>query len=83
MAEQTYRLIARRLKVSRGKLPRLDLARPATEDGAFTDSDEAPTLVTFDAHCEVDVDYLLRSGAIVPWAPKGSGKRGEHGEERS
>ena len=68
----TYRQIAGHLKVSRGYgRPKLDSARPRerNKDGNFvyTDSAEAPTLVTFDAECVVDVELLLRSGSIVEY----------------
>ena len=68
----TYRQIAGRLHVSRGAgRPRLNSARPRelNRDGntVYLDSDASPTLITFDAECNVDVALLLASGAVVPW----------------
>lgn len=66
----TYRVITKKLRVQRGAgRPDLEVARPMNAGRTvFLDSDEAPTLVTFDEHCQVDIPYLLRLGAIVPWA---------------
>jgi len=65
----TYRVLTARLRVKRTDgQPRLDVARPVDQHGRFTDSADQPTLITLDAHCRVDVAYLLQIGAIVPLA---------------
>lgn len=69
-----YRQIAARLRIQRPGRPHLESERPRRQlrDGSFgryLDSDENPTLITFDADCDVDVAALLRSGAIAPYAP--------------
>lgn len=72
MAEQqVYRVVTRRLRVQRGP-GRHDLVVERPMNKAMTrylDSDAAPTLITFDEHCQVDMDGLLRLGAIVPYTP--------------
>ena len=82
MAEQVYRVISAKLRVQRGP-GREDLvaARPVAltakgavkrdrhGNAAYLDSDEAPTLVTFDEHCRVNIAQLLRIGAIAEWTP--------------
>lgn len=62
-----YRQISPRIRVQRGPgKPDFVSERPrATPAGPFTDSDDAPTLVEFDADCIVNVGFLLRAGAIV------------------
>ncbi len=71
--QPTYRVIAPGIDcVRRGPndeiMPNLTVARPGNaRRGQYTDSDEAPTLVTFDEFCQVDIDMLLASGAIVPY----------------
>ena len=72
-----YRVLTKRLRVQRGA-GREDLVveRPFKEDAQgivhYLDSDEAPTLVKFDKYCQVNVDQLLRVGAIakLKTAPK-------------
>ncbi len=73
-----YRVMTRRLRVQRGSgRPDLVVERPfkvlnegkLNERVTFGDSDTEPTLVKFDEHCQVNVDFLLRTGAIVPYTP--------------
>ena len=85
---ETYRQVTRRLRVQRGPgRPDLVSERPvelsakgepktdARGNVRYTDSEESPTLVTFDEHCRVRVDQLLRVGAIAEHeAPKTGGK---------
>lgn len=77
MAKQVYRLITPRLRVQRGSGNEdLVVERPKVTQGKgsknertiFKDSDEEPTLVEFDELCQVDVDFLLKIGAIAPYA---------------
>ena len=72
---QQYRVFAPAIDaVRRGPsgevLPNLTVARPGNaRRGAFTDSDEAPTLGEFDEFCQGDVALLVAAGAIVPYTP--------------
>ena len=71
MGEQVYRVVTRRLRVQRGP-GRHDLVaeRPMNKaETRYIDSDDKPTLITFDEHCQVDIPWLLRLGAIVPYTP--------------
>lgn len=76
MPTGTYIQIAHRLRIQRGPgRPDKLSERPRAGSrergwGAFTDSPDKPTLITFDEYDQVDVDALLRSGAIVPYTPK-------------
>ena len=68
----TYRQIARLLRVPRGGgRPKIVSERPAREDREgnviYQDSSDAPTLITFDADCIVDVGMLLQAGAVMPY----------------
>lgn len=65
-----YRQVAMRLRVQRGPgNPDLVSERPHTKDAEgnpiYQDEDE-PTLITFDVDCQVDIEKLLKQGAIVP-----------------
>ena len=63
----TFRVIAQRLRISRGPgRPDLVVERHRTLGGRFTDSDEAPTLVTLDEWCQIDMASLLGT-ALVPY----------------
>lgn len=69
-----FRQFSRRLRIQRGPgKPDKVSERPVQElsDGSirYLDSDEAPTLITFDEHDQVDIPSLLSIGAIVPWVP--------------
>lgn len=79
-----YRQIAHKLRIQRGPgNPHRESFRPREGSrergwGKFLDSDEAPTLIEFDALDQVDVPALLAQGAIVEYhppkrAPKGGG----------
>lgn len=72
---RTYRQLAQRIRVQRPGRPDLVSERPREAAGQrrFKDSDEAPTLVTFDDDDLVDVERLLRIGAIAPWPPVSGG----------
>lgn len=78
-----YRQLSARLRVQRGPgRPDLVSERPrdVKQDGSlgrYVDSEEAPTLVTFDAHCQVDVPSLLQIGAIAEYAPPAPEAAGE------
>ena len=69
-----YRQLTLRLRVQRGP-GRHDLVseRPNRKDKAgnriYLDSDDSPTLVTFDEHCQVDIPALLAIGAITEYTP--------------
>lgn len=69
----TYRQLSHRLRIQRGPgRPDKVLERPREGSrergwGRYLDSDEKPTLITFDEYDQVDIAQLLRSGAIVPW----------------
>ena len=67
----TYRVLTERLRVQRGPgRPDLVVERPmSSKRTAFLDSDEKPTLIQFDEHCQVDVAFLLVVGAIVEYVP--------------
>jgi len=73
-----YRLIAHKLRVQRGPGNEdYNPTRPRVKGGgAFLDSDEKPTLVEFDAKCQVDVADLLKMGAIVEYKAPAKRKRG-------
>lgn len=88
---QTYRQIVHRLRIQRGPgQPDKVSERPreGSRDrgwGKYRDSDDAPTLITFDKHDRVNVEKLLRIGAIVPYEPpkrKGVRDVGEDIERR-
>ncbi len=81
-----YRQLSLRLRVQRGQ-GRKDLVseRPhkMTDAGpVYSDSLEKPTIVTFDEHCQVDIEAMLGSGAIAEHAAsrrrasKGDGEEG-------
>lgn len=81
--DTVYRVITKGLRVQRGTgRPDLVVMRPMNGSRTvFTDSDDMPTLVSFDEHCQVDITYLLNIGAIVPWeAPLQAEKGGNDGE---
>lgn len=71
----TYRVFTRRLRVQRGPgNSDLVVERPLELDArgnevGYADSDEKPTLVTFDDKCQVDVASLLANGAIAEYSP--------------
>ncbi len=75
MSEQTYRQIAHRLRIQRGPgRPDKVSERPREGSrekgwGKFLDSEDHPTLITFDEHDQADIAGLLRLGAIVPYSP--------------
>lgn len=73
-----FRQITHRLRVQRGPgRPHLESERPRDEkSGRFLDDDD-PTIVTFDEHCQVDVDSLLAIGAIEVVSPPPSPVEGE------
>lgn len=72
---KTYRQITYKLRVSRGPgKPDLVSERPCRKDNhgnrTYLDSDEKPTLVTFDDYCVLtDLDFWLKVGHIVPYTP--------------
>ena len=81
---KTYRQITYKLRVSRGLgKPDLVSARPSKKDKQgnriFTDSDENPTLVTFDEDCILtDLPFWLQVGHLQeynPPKPKGRPKK--------
>ena len=50
--------------------PKIEVLRPQNASRSqYLDSDEAPTLVTFEDTAGVDIPSLLATGAIVPWVP--------------
>jgi hypothetical protein len=64
-----FRQLAGSLKIYKVGRPseRRVSQRPADYTGGpFTDSEEKPTLITFEADDAVDVDALLATGAIMP-----------------
>ena len=64
-----YRQITYKLRVQRGPgRPDLVSERPRNKKGEYTD-DKKPKLVSFDEHCRVDVERLLRIGAIEEYTP--------------
>ena len=70
---KTYRQLTFRLRVQRGP-GKKDLVseRPmklVKGNRVYTDSDEKPTLVSFDEHCQVNIPGLLRGGAIMEYTP--------------
>ena len=89
MAETTYRQITHRLDFYKGvgkDRVRVVSERPRDQPtGRYLD-DDAPTLVTIDDSCDVDVDWLLKLGAIEPLpAPvrrsaKAAPTEGTHGQ---
>lgn len=72
---KTYRQITYKLRVGRGPgRPDLISVRPCKKDKhgnrVYTDSEEKPTLVTFDEHCDLqDLDFWLKVGHLVPYTP--------------
>lgn len=70
-----FRQLSARLRVQRGPgRPDLVSERPRERRadgsaGRYLDSPEQPTLITFDEYCQVDVEALLRIGAIAPYTP--------------
>ena len=65
-----YRQITLRLRVQRGAgNPDYVSERPRNADLKFTDSEDAPTLCSFDEYCQVDIPFLLQVGAIVEYVP--------------
>jgi len=77
--EKTYRQITYKLRVHRGPgKPALESARPFRNvkgSRVYTDSDEAPTLVTFDEYCQVNIPDLLNMGAIAEYKPPKTAKK--------
>ena len=70
MATTTYRQVALHLRISRPGEPDINAIRPhrrTARGPVFTDSDEAPTLIELDPEWGLDIDHLLRAGAIVAW----------------
>ena len=76
-----YRQKTRKLQISRGPgKPDLVSVRPRhKKSGVFQDSDEKPTLVEFDEHCRVDLEFLQETGAIVEYTPPIQKARKERG----
>ena len=77
---QVYRVIAAKLRIQRGPgRPDLEVERPYKAgplgSRVFRDSEEAPTTIEFDEFCIIDLDSLIRIGALIPTA----GKRGKRG----
>lgn len=78
MGEQVYRQLAHRLKIPAktggehkvSERPSVD--RKGTR--VYLDSVEKPTLVTISDGDAVDVEFLLRTGAIVPYKAPRAGK---------
>ena len=69
-ATQKYRLIGGLpLRIPRGPgKPDRVVARPRDErTKQFADSDDTPTLVTFEDGDQVDIEFLLNIGSIVPY----------------
>lgn len=75
MKGKTYRQITHKLRVSRGPgKPELVSTRPCKKDKygnrTYTDSDENPTLVTFDEDCILDdLPFWLKIGALKEYTP--------------
>lgn len=77
-------LLTRRVRAQRGP-GRDDLVveRPVKKNrqgevvGFLDDPASAPTLVTFDEHCRVDVDFLVRAGAIRAHQPASTAPAGK------
>ena len=84
-AGKTFRQFARELRwVKDGtNTPDLTSARPYDKSAdRFLDSDEHPTLVAFAADDNVDVEFLLKMGALVPHeAPEPSPAAAGEGDE--
>ena len=82
-----FEQVTLRLRVQRGEgKPDLVSERPqerisGSDQKRYTDLD-APTLVTFDSHCLVDVDALLASGAIRRPAPKPAAAKAANSGEK-
>lgn len=82
-----YRQVTIRLRIQRGPgRPDLVTERAYRVDrgtGRTVFLDEIgkaePTLVEFDEHCQVDVEHLLKLGAIEPWRPAKKAKKGKGG----
>ena len=69
-----YRQVSHKLLIQRGAgNPDLVSQRPRRGRrgswGEYIDSDAKPTLVEFDDRCIVDVEYLLKIGAIIEYTP--------------
>jgi len=66
---QVYRQLTHRIRIQRGPgRPDKVSERPRDDvTGRFLDSDEEPTLITFEEDDDVDIPWLLKIGAIVPW----------------
>lgn len=83
---RTYRLITHRLRIQRGPgNPDKVVERPragSREAGwsEFLDSDENPTLITFDELDQIDVASHLRGGGLCEYAPMVDEEVGEDGE---
>lgn len=54
-------------RTSKGEAKRDGRGNVTYLDGDGAPGNAAPTLVTFDEHCQVRIEQLLRIGAIVPW----------------
>jgi len=74
-----YIQIAERLRVQRGAgRPDLVSERPTRRNqkgdrvAYLDDPDTNPTLVEFDEHCQVNIDFLLRTGGLRPYTPRRS-----------
>lgn len=73
--DRTYRQKKEIMRVPRGPgRPDFVSIRPRTKDKhgkpIWKDSDEKPTLITFDEHCILtDLDFWLKIGAIVEYKP--------------
>lgn len=63
-----YQVMAKGIRVQRPGREHLEVKRPYNaRREVFLDSDEAPTLIQFEEGEHVDLDGLLRTGAIVPY----------------
>lgn len=68
----TYRQVAHKLRIQKdpGCGPHKESVRPRKgKRGPYLDSDDEPTLITFDEDDAVDVERLLAIGAIKPYSP--------------
>lgn len=64
-----YRQITKGMRVSRPGLTTLESFRPIDDKThEFTDI-EQPTLIELDDTCDVNIEMLLATGAIVEYAP--------------
>lgn len=87
MGHQVYRQLAHRLRIQRGPgNPDKVSERPRKGSrergwGDYLDSEQNPTLIEFDDLDRVDIDALLRTGAIVPYE-KPKPKAVKHGESK-